>query len=275
MPRRSVSSRRSEISGIFFSRTSSAAAGLVGVADAGGPHDDPGRREVRALDVLHQPVEVDLRVVDEGDRRVDHLLEVVRWDVGGHADRDAGAAVDQQVREARRQDDRLLLGAVVVGDEVHRVHVDVAQHLHGEARQARLRVPHGRGRVVVDRAEVALAVDERVAHREVLRQAHERVVDRRVAVRVVEAHHVADDARALDVGTRRPEAVLAHREQHAPVDGLEPVADVRQRAPDDDGHGVVQVRRPHLVFEGARLDVAAADDVSGHQASTPSTRWII
>jgi hypothetical protein len=172
----------------------------------------------------------------------------VRRDVGGHADRDAGAAVDQEVRVARRQDDGLLVLAVVVGDEVHRVHVDVAQHLHGEARQARLRVPHGRGRVVVDRAEVALPVDELVAHGEVLRHPDERVVDRRVAVWVVLAHHVADDARALDVRARRAEAALAHREQHAAVDGLEPVADVGEGAPDDDGHGVVQVRRPHLVF---------------------------
>src|SRR3712207_8486064 len=48
------------------------------------------------------------------------------------------------------------------------------------------------------RSEVALPVDQRLGHREVLRQADERVVDRRVAVRVVLAHHVADDARALD-----------------------------------------------------------------------------
>ena len=83
-----------------------AAAGLVGVADARAAHDDAGGREVRALDVGQQLVERDRRVVQEGDRRADDLFEVVRRDVGGHADGDAGAAVDQQVREARRQDRR-------------------------------------------------------------------------------------------------------------------------------------------------------------------------
>ena len=53
-------------------------------------------------------------IVDQRDRRVDHLAEIVRRDVGRHADGDAAGAVDQQVREARRQDHRLLLGAVVV-----------------------------------------------------------------------------------------------------------------------------------------------------------------
>ena len=237
-----------------------AAPGLVRVADALPAEDGPAGREVGALDVGHQAVDGDGRVVDVRDDRVGHLAQVVRRDVRRHADGDAGRAVDEQVREARRQDDRLLLVAVVVRDEVDGVHVEVAQHLLRQAREARLRVPHGRRGVVVDRAEVALAVDERVAHREVLREADERVVDRRVAVRVVVAHHLADDAGALRVRARGPEAHVGHPVQDPPVDRLEPVADVGQRAPDDDRHRVVEVRRAHLVLEGARLDVAAADD---------------
>ena len=93
--------------------------------------------------------------------------------------------------------DGLLARAVVVGDEVDRVHVEVAQHLGRHPRQARLRVPHGGRRVVIDRAEVALPVDERVAQGEVLRHADERVVDRRVAMGVEVAHDLADDLGAL------------------------------------------------------------------------------
>ena len=236
-----------------------AAAGLIGVADALVAEDDPAGGEVGALDVRHQPVDVDLGIVDVGDRRVDHLAQVVRRDVRRHADRDARGAVDEQVREARRQDQRLTLRAVVVRREVDGVHVEVAQHLGGDAGEARLGVSHGGGRVVVDRAEVALAVDELVAHREVLRHAHERVVDRRVAVRVVLAHHLADDQRALGVGACRAEAELVHRVEHAAMDRLEAVAHVGQRAPDDHRHRVVEVRGAHLLLERARFDVAAAD----------------
>ena len=46
-------------------------------------------------------------VVDAGADTVDHLAKVVRRDVGRHAHRNAGAAVDQQVRERRRQNHRL------------------------------------------------------------------------------------------------------------------------------------------------------------------------
>ncbi len=170
-----------------------AAPGLVGLADPGAAEDDPAGRKVRPLDVPHQPLDADLGVVDVRDHGRDRLTKVVRRDVRRHPDGDPGGAVDQQVRVARRKHQRLLLAPVVVGDEIDRVLIDVAQHLGRDPRQARLGVAHrGRG-VVVDRAEVALPVREQVAHREILRQPHQRVVDRRVAVRVVVAHHGADD----------------------------------------------------------------------------------
>ena len=126
-----------------------------------------------------------LGVVDQGGDGVDHLAQVVRRDVGRHADGDAVGAVDHEVGNAARQHGRLAARLVVVGHPVDGVGVDVAQHLDGDAREARLRVAHGRRRVALDRAEVALAVDQRVAHVEVLRHAHEGGVDDGLAVGVV------------------------------------------------------------------------------------------
>ena len=214
-------------------------------------------REVGALDVPRQPLDVDRRVVDHRHERVDHLAEVVRRDVRRHPDRDPGRAVDEQVREARRQHGRLAARLVVVRLEVDGVGVDVAQHLGGEARQPALGVAHRGRRVAVERAEVALTVDERVAQRERLRHAHERVVDRRVAVRVVRAHHVADDVRALLVGPVRLHAVLVHAVEHAAVHRLQAVPHVGQRAADDDVHRVVEEARAHLLLELTLLDPPA------------------
>ena len=228
--------------------------------------DRPPGREVRALDELAQVVRGQVRVVDERDRRVDDLAEVVRRDVGRHADRDPRAAVDEQVRELGRQDRRLLLRAVVVVDEVDGVLVDVGEHLAGDRGQARLGVAHRGRRVAVDRAEVALAVDQRVAHREVLGQADQRVVQRQVAVRVVLAHHLADDRGALAVRAGGRQAHLAHRVEDPAMDRLEAVADVGQGARHDDAHRVVEVADPHLVLDADRSDVA---QVVGHGRVTP------
>ena len=59
-----------------------------------------------------------LRVLQHPLRGLGHFPQVVRRDLGGHPDRDPGAAVDQQVREARGQDVGLLVLAVVVVVEV-------------------------------------------------------------------------------------------------------------------------------------------------------------
>ena len=110
-------------------------------------------------------------------------------------------------------------------------------------REAAFGVAHRRRVVAVERPEVARSVDERVAQRERLRHAHERLVERGVAVRVVVAHHVADDLRALAVLGVGRQVLLPHRVEDAALHRLEPVAHVRQRARGDDREGVVQVPR--------------------------------
>ena len=64
------------------------AAGAVRVGDAAFAVDKAAGREVRTLHVLQHGAEPALRIVDQRDGRVDHLGQVVRRNIGGHADRD-------------------------------------------------------------------------------------------------------------------------------------------------------------------------------------------
>ncbi len=113
-----------------------AAAGAVGLLDALAADDQRAVGEVGALDPLDQRVLELLAggvgVLERPTGALGDLAQVVGRDVGGHADRDAGGPVDQQVGVARRQDDRLLRATVVVGLEVDGLLVDVADHLQGE-----------------------------------------------------------------------------------------------------------------------------------------------
>jgi len=68
-------------------------------------------------------------------------------------------------------------------------------------------------------------------------------------MRVIFTDDVADDARALLVSLVVGVAELMHGPQNAPVHGLQPVANVRQRAADDYRHRIVEIRAPHLVFD--------------------------
>ena len=222
------------------------------------PTIKPRGGEVGALDPVHHRGQrglfVGLVVLQAPEDGVGELAQVVRRDVGRHADRDAARAVGQQVREPARQDGGFLHAAVVVRDEIDCLLVDFAQHLHGQRREPGLGVAHGGRRIVTRRAEVALAVDERVAQRPRLGHPHQGVVDRRVAVRVVVTHRLGDRTGRLRVAAVRSETGVEHRVQHAAVHRLEAVADLRQRATDDDAHRVVDVAALHLLLDVDRLD---------------------
>ena len=172
---------------------------LVRGEDAAATLDHASGREIGTGNELEQLLIGELRIGDQRERAIDDLTEVVRRDVRRHTDGDAGAAVDQEVRNLRRQDGRLELLVVVVRLPIDGLFVDVGEHLAGEPAHPALGVAVGGRWIAIDRAEVALAVDEHVAHREVLSHADERVVDRRIAMRVILADDVADDARALHV----------------------------------------------------------------------------
>ena len=235
-----------------------AAPGRIGAADAAGAEQQAAGREVRPGDVRHQFVDGDRRVVEIGADGVDHLAQVMRRNIGRHADGDAAGAVDQHVGEARRQDARLVLRPVVIGGEVDRILVDVGEQFVGHLRQPRLGIAHRRRGVGVHRAEIALPVDQRQAHRPVLRHPRERIVDAAVAVRVVFTHDVADDAGGLAVRLAGGEAAFVRAPQDAAMDRLQPVADVGQGAGDDDRHRIVEETCPHFGDDRDRLDVGLA-----------------
>ena len=224
-----------------------ALAGLEVAEDALAAGNDAAGRIVGALDDGAEVVDGDARVVDDGDGRVDDLVEVVRRDVGRHADGDAGRAVHQQVRQGGGEDGGLGGGLLVIGGEVDGVLLDVLEQVLGDVLQAGLGVTVGRGRIAVDGAEVALRVDERVAHDPGLGHADEGVVDGGVAVGVVVLEHLTDDAGALVEGPVVEETLAEHGVEHAALHGLQAVARVGQGARDDDGHRVLDVGRLHDV----------------------------
>jgi hypothetical protein len=226
-----------------------ATPGRVAVPDALDPVDDAARGEIRSLDDLGERLGRGVRVLDDVCDGVAHLAEVVRRHLGRHAYRDARAAVDEQVRQHTREHGRLLEGLVVVGPQVDRILLEVREHLDREVGEAGLGVAHGRRGVAVDGTKVALAVHQRIAHDPALGQTHERRVDHALAVRVVVARGVTGDLGALPVAPSRREIQVVHCDQDAALRGLEPVADIGERARDDDRHRVVDVAGPHLIFD--------------------------
>jgi hypothetical protein len=141
-----------------------AGAGLVDLLDLlGGIQDLTAGRKVWTFDVAAQLCTAQVRVVEQFDERRADLRQVVRRNVGRHSNGDPRRAVDEQVRNTRRQHDRFGLRAVVIRPEVHRALLDFRQHFIGDSCQPAFRVAHGGGAVAVERSEIARSVDQRVA----------------------------------------------------------------------------------------------------------------
>jgi len=126
-----------------------AAAGVEVVDDASSALDDAAGREVRPGHEFHQTVDPDLRVVEQGDQAVTDLGQVVGGYLGGHADRNAVGAVDQQVGDGRGHHRRHRARAVVVGNVVDGLLVEVAQDVGGDPGHAGFGISFRGGRVAV------------------------------------------------------------------------------------------------------------------------------
>ena len=236
----------------------SSASGAIGFGNAAAAVNESAGREVRSLHELHDLGQRCQRIVHQRDASVDNLGQVVRRNFGGHADRDSVRSVDEQVGNSRGQRQRLDRGVIEVGDEIDGVLVDVGKQFFCDLRHARLGVPISRRRIAIDRAEVTLAVDQRIAQRERLRHAYHRVIDRGISVRVILAEHFADDFGALHVLAVMQQAHVMHRIENAAMHRLQAVTHIGQRASDDDRHRIVEIRTSHLFFNVDGLHVASA-----------------
>ena len=168
-------------------------AGRVDLPDfLGRVEDHAAGRKIGPVNGLEQPLEHELAVIQKQHEGVDHLFQVVRRDVGRHADGDPRDAVDQQVGELGGQDNRLFGGRGIVGPVVDRLLAQLAQQSLRDRSQPAFGITHGRRRIAIDRTEIAVTVDQRLPQTKRLRHPHQSVVDRLVAVRVVRLHDLAD-----------------------------------------------------------------------------------
>ena len=146
--------------------------------------------EVWTLNKFQKILSSSIRIIDKHDRSIHHLIEIVRWDVGGHTHRNTKSTVEEEVGSASWQNDWLLLSTIVVGAEVDCLLVDILEHLARELAHLGLGITHSGSIVTVDGAEVALPDHHWVTHGEVLGQADHGVVYRHIAVWVVLTKHL-------------------------------------------------------------------------------------
>ena len=197
-----------------------AAARHQRIASAGPTDDLATGGEVGTRHDVEQLVQTDIWIVDQRQTGIDDFAQIVRRDIGRHANGNAACPIDQQVGNAGWQDDRLLFFAVIIVFKINGIEVNIGQQRRRRLGHPALGIAHLGRWIAVDRSEVALPVDKQQAHRERLGHPHQGVIDRLVTMRVQTRQHVADHAGRFRIGAIGRHAQLAHREQDAAVNRL-------------------------------------------------------
>ncbi len=151
-------------------------------------------RKIGPLEQLHQAAVLDMRIVDQFQRRIDNFRSIVRGDRGRHTHRNPACPIGEQIGKQARHKFRLFLLAIVGRDEINRALVQTLHQLDRGLGQPRLGIAIGGSVIPVDIAEISLPLDQRITQRKILSQPYHRIVSGRVAMRVIFADHLAHDA---------------------------------------------------------------------------------
>jgi hypothetical protein len=100
------------------------------------------------------------------------------------------------------------------------------------------------------RTKVTLAIHQRIAQREVLRQTHQGVVHRSVTMRMELAQHITHHPRRFLARCGRPTAHVPHGVQDARLHRLLAVTNARQGTILDRADGVLQVLQGGIAPQG-------------------------
>ena len=235
--------------GRFGPDSNGTAAGAVGIFDTLPAHDNAGSREIRAFDVFHESFDGNIGIVNHGRKAIHHFRQVVGRNIRSHAYGNAIGTVHQKVGDTGRKHHRFLQGTVVVGHEVHGVLVNIPKHFQGDFGHTHFRITHSRRRVTIHGAEVAVAVYQGVAGREILGHADGRYIYRKIAMGMKFTEYIAHDTGRFLVRLIRKHAGFTHGIENAAVNRFQTIPHIRQRTGDDDGHGIVNVGIFHLPFQ--------------------------
>ena len=238
-----------------------AAATAVGLGNVGSRADDLGAaRKVGPGNQGEQLVVAELGRLDQRHAGVCHLSQVVAGDFCGQAHSNPAGTIEQGKGQPGRQLARLNRGAIVIRHEIDRAFVNLIEQQTGDFGQPGLGVAHGRSAIAIAAAEIALAIDQRVALAEILRHAHQRIVGSLVAMRVKPAQNVAHHTRALDrlgpgvaIGAAKTQPHARHGVEDAPLHRLLAVADIGQGPTLDHAQGVLQVGTLRVAAQAGRL----------------------
>src|SRR5437868_10643616 len=179
----------------------------------------------------------------------------MRHHVGGHTYRDTTAAVHQQLWNSCRQHRWFTQTVIEVELKIDRVFFDVFHHGFRELLHTDLRITHCSWWIPTLATKISLAIYKAIAHIPCLGHTNDRVINRRISMRMVSAHHITHNTGRFFIRLVTVIAHFIHTKQAAPVNRLQTIAYIGQCTTDDHTHRIIDIRGLHLLLDIHRYDL--------------------
>ncbi len=92
------------------------------------PVNDTGSRKIRSCDMLHQFLDLNIRIIDISLNAIDHFRHIMWSHICGHTNSNTWSTIDQKVGKHTWKNGWFFKGIVKVRREVYCLLIDVSQH---------------------------------------------------------------------------------------------------------------------------------------------------
>ena len=103
---------------------------MIHIGNSLTPLDNGRRREIGPLDVRHQLIDSNLRIINHRTKTIYHFSQVVRRNICRHTDSNTVGTVHQKIGDTGGKNKRFLQRTVIVRHEIHRIFINITEHFH-------------------------------------------------------------------------------------------------------------------------------------------------
>ena len=176
-------------------------------------------------------------------------------DIGRHTYSNTAGTIHQKVRDTGRQYRRFFFIFVIVRNEIDCVFFDIRQHFRCDLGHSGFGITAGSSAVAVDGTEVTMTIYQHIAHGEILRHTHHRLINGGITVRVIFTHGIADDTGGFTIALVGVQIHFVHGVQDTALNRLQTVAGIGQCTGNNNAHGIVDVAFLHFLVNIYRNDL--------------------
>ena len=184
--------------------------------------------EIRSLNLSHQLINGDIRIINHHAQAIYYFPQIVRRNIGCHADGNPIGTIDQKIRDTGWQYYRFLQRTIIVWHKINGILVQIPEHFHSQFGHTHFSITHSGRRVSVNGAKVTMPIYQQIAGRKILCHTYCGFIYGGITMRMILTKNIADNTSRLLIWFARKHTRFLHRIKDSSVYRLETISHIRK-----------------------------------------------